>query len=85
MSEPFVNDATPFVSLLIEHSHGTMEVILRRVELHGVTGLQPIESKRVSGSRPVELTHSCIGSAISMQKWSEDHPAVFSEGLTSPG
>lgn len=85
MSEPYINGASPLVSLLIEHSHGTMEVVLRRVELHGVTGLQPIESKRVSGSRPMELTHSCIGSAISMLKWSEEHPAVFSEGLTSPG
>lgn len=82
MVEPFLNDASSTVSLLIEHSHGTFEVVLRRVEIQQKTGFQTVELLPVSGSRHVLPTHSCLGNAISMQKWMEEHLDVFTEGLT---
>jgi len=85
MTEPFVNDASSLVSLLIEHAHGTSEVILRRIEIKGKTGFVPVELIPVSGSRHVMPTHSCLGNAMSMQKWMQDHWDVFAQGLTSFG
>jgi len=71
------------MSLLIENSHGTFEVILRRIEIQGKTGFVPEQLIPVSGSRHVLPTHSCLGNAMSMQKWMQEHPEVFAEGLTS--
>ncbi len=85
MPEPSLNDASSLVSLLIEHSHGTFEVLLRRVEIQEKTGYVPVQLIPVSGSRYVLPTHSCLGNAISMQKWMEEHFDVFAEGLTSFG
>lgn len=85
MAEPLVNEASSLVSLLIEHSHGTFEVVLRRVEVHQKIGFVPVQLIPVSGSRHVLPTHSCLGNAISMQKWMEEHLDVFSKGLTSFG
>lgn len=39
MAQPFTNDASSLVSLLIENSDGTFEVILRRMEIEGKAGL----------------------------------------------
>jgi hypothetical protein len=83
MAEPFANEASSLVSLLIEHSHGTFEVVLRRVEVHEKIGFVPVQLIPISGSRHVQPTHSCLGNAISMQKWMEEHFEVFAEGLTS--
>ncbi len=83
MEEPLANEASSLVSLLIEHSHGTFEVVLRRVEIEEKTGFVPVQLIPVSGSRHVIPTHSCLGNAISMQKWMEEHRDVFAEGLTS--
>jgi hypothetical protein len=83
MTEPFGNQALSLVSLLIEHSHGTFEVVLRRVEIQEKIGFVPVQLIPVSGSRHVLPTHSCLGNAISMQKWMEEHLDVFAEGLTS--
>jgi hypothetical protein len=83
MVEPFMNEASSRVSLLIEHSCGTIEVVMQRVEIHKKSGSVPVHVIPVSGSRHVLPTHSCLGNAISMQKWMEEHPEVFAEGLTS--
>lgn len=83
MADSFMNEASSLVSLLIEHSHGTFEVVLRRVEIQEKTGFVPVQLIPVSGSRHVLPTHSCLGNAISMQKWMEEHLDVFAEGLTS--
>lgn len=83
MAEPFTSEASSLVSLLIEHSHGTFEVVLRRVEVHEKIGFVPVQLIPISGSRHVLPTHSCLGNAISMQKWMEEHFEVFAEGLTS--
>ena len=83
MAEPFVNDASSLLSLLIEHSHGTFEVVLRRGEIHEKIGFVPVHLIPVSGTRHVLPTHSCLGNAISMQKWMDEHLDVFAEGLTS--
>ena len=39
MSEPFVNDTTSIVSVLIESARGTSEVMLRGVEIKGEDGV----------------------------------------------
>jgi len=85
MPEPFVNDASSLVSLLIESAYGTSEVILRRIEIQGKTGFVPVKLIPVSGSRHILPTHSCLGNAMSMQKWMQDHLDVFAQGLTSFG
>jgi len=53
-----VNKASSVVSLLIEHSHGTFEVVLRRVEIEEKSGLIPVQLIPVSGSRHFQPTHS---------------------------
>ena len=83
MPERFVNEASSLVTLLIEHSHGTIEIVLRRVEIQEKTGFDAVHLSPVSGARHVVPTHSCLGNAISMQKWMEEHLEVFTEGLTS--
>lgn len=83
MPEPFVNDASSLVSLLIENAHGTSEVILRRIEIEGKAGFVPVQFIPLSGTRPAMPTHSCLGNAMSMQKWMEDHLDVFAQGRTS--
>ncbi len=71
------------VSLLIEHSHGTLEVVLSLVDGANIQLYQPAELHIMSGSKNVMLTHSVLANALSMQKWMEEHLDVFSEGLTS--
>ena len=83
MPEPFMNDDSLHLSLMIEHSHGTFEVVMRRVELREKIGFLPVQLIPMSGSRHVVPTHSCLGNAISMQKWMDEHLDVFAEGLTS--
>ncbi|MCX7385915.1 MAG: hypothetical protein DWI22_13405 [Planctomycetota bacterium] len=83
MPEPLANDESALLSLLIEHPHGTFEVVLRRVEIQNKTGFLSVDVIPVSGSRHVLPTHSCLGNAISMQKWMDEHIQVFAEGLTS--
>lgn len=85
MSEPLVNDASAFVSLLIEHSHGTFEIVMRRIRIEGEVGFVPLQVIPISGSRPIEITHGCLGNAISMQRWMDEHLDVFEKGLTSFG
>ena len=43
MPQPFLNDASSLVSLLIENSSGTFEVILRRMEFDGEAGFAPVQ------------------------------------------
>ncbi len=43
MAQPFLNDASSLVSLLIENSNGTFEVILRRIEFDGRAGFAPVQ------------------------------------------
>ena len=82
MPEPIVNDASSLVSLLIENSHGTSEVILRRIEIVGKSGFVPVKFIPLSGACPIMPTLFCLGNALSMQKWMEEHLEVFAEGLT---
>lgn len=83
MSESFTNESSSVVSLLIEHPHGTFEVLLRRVQIDDGTAFVPVQMLPVSGSRHGVPTHSCLGNALSMQKWMDEHMDVFAEGLTS--
>jgi len=83
MAHPFLNDASSLVSLLIENSNGTCEVILRRIEFDGKTGHAPVQLIPLSGAFPPMPTHCCPGNAMSMQRWMEEHPDVLSQGRTS--
>jgi hypothetical protein len=83
MAQPFTNDASSLVSLLIENPKGTFEVILRRVEFEGKSGFAPVQLIPLSGAFPSMPTHSCLGNAMSMQRWMEEHLDVFSQGRTS--
>lgn len=79
------SDSSLLVSLLIEHSHGTYEVILRRIDIQSKPAVVPVQLVPVSGSGHRIPTHSCLGNAMSMQKWMDEHLNVFVEGLTSYG
>lgn len=77
MAQPFLNDASSLVSLLIENSNGTFEAILRRIEFDGKTGHAPVQLIPLSGAFPSMPTHSSLGNAMSMQRWMEEHPAFY--------
>ncbi len=57
MPQPFLNDASFLVSLLIENSSGTFEVILRRMEFDGEAGFAPVQLIPLSGASPSMQTH----------------------------
>jgi hypothetical protein len=77
------SDSSSLVSLLIEHSRGTFEVVLRRFEIEDRVSYLPVQILPVSGVAHAMPTHSCLGNALSMLKWMEDHPEVFQEGQTA--
>jgi hypothetical protein len=83
MVQPFLNDSSYLVSLLIENSNGTFEVILRRIVLDGKAGFTPVQLIPLSVASPSMPSSSCLGNAMSMQRWMEEHPDVFSQGRTS--
>lgn len=77
------SDSSSLMSLLIEHSRGTFEVVLRRVEIRDKVSFLPVQILPASGAEHAMPTHSCLGNALSMLKWMEDHPEVFQEGQTA--
>ncbi len=77
------SNSSSLVSLLIEHSRGTFEVVLRRVEIQDNISYLPVQMIPVSGAAHAMPTHRCLGNALSMLKWMEDHPEVFQEGQTA--
>lgn len=77
------SDSSSLVSLLIEHSRGTFEVLLRRVQIQDKVSFLPVQILPVSGTQHAMPTHSCLGNALSMLKWMEDHPEVFQDGQTA--
>jgi hypothetical protein len=83
MAQPFLNDASSLVSLLIENSNGTFEVILHRIEFDGKAGFAPVQLIPLSSAVPSMPTHSCLANAMSMQRWMEEHPDVLSQGRTA--
>ena len=76
-------EPSAMISLLIEHSRGTFEVVLRRIEIQDRVSYLPVQLLPVSGAAHAMPTHSCLGNALSMLKWMEDHPEVFQEGQTA--
>jgi len=83
MPQPFVNDASSLVSLLIENSNGTFEVTLRRMEFDGKADFAPSQLIPLSLVHLPPCKHTCPASAMSMQRWMEEHPDIFSQGRTS--
>lgn len=77
------NSSDPTVSYLIEHSHGTCELWIRRSEGAEITTYEPLRLLRVSGKGSVLLRTEVIAEAIHLEEWMADHFAVFTEGRTA--
>ena len=70
-------------SYLLEHSHGTCELWVKRSTGKDFTCYEPLKLKPVSGLGTVLLCSEMIAEAILLQEWMGDHPEVFNEGRTS--
>ena len=77
------NNSAPTVSYLLEHSHGTCELWIKRTDVAEFTTYEPLKLLRVSGQGTVLLRNEMIAEAILLEKWMEDHFEVFTEGRTS--
>ena len=77
------NNSTPTDSYLIEHSHGTWELWIRRSEEAEITTYEPLRLRRISGKGTVILRTEMIAEAILLEEWMADHFEVFEEGRTA--
>ena len=77
------NNSAPTVSYLIEHSHGTCELWIKRNDHAKVKVYEPLKFVRVSGTRTVLLRTETIAEAILLEEWMADHFEVFEEGRTA--
>jgi hypothetical protein len=68
------------ISYLIEHSHGTCELWVRRSKGAEITTYEPLRLLRVSGKGTVLLRTEVIEEAIHLEEWMADNFAVFTEG-----
>jgi hypothetical protein len=57
MTQPFLNDASSLVSLLIENSNRTFEVTLRCMEFDGKADFAPVQLIPLSGASPSMQKH----------------------------
>jgi len=77
------NSSAPTVSYLIEHSHGTCELWIKRREDSNISVYEPLKLVRVSGQGTVLLRTEMIEEAIRLEEWMADHFEVFEEGKTA--
>jgi hypothetical protein len=77
------NNSAPTVSYLLEHSHGTCELWIKRSDAAELTTYEPLKLLRVSGKGTVLLKNEMIAEAILLEGWMADHFEVFTEGRTS--
>lgn len=77
------NNSAPTVSYLIEHSHGTCELWIKRNEDADITIYEPLRLLRVSGKGTVLLRAEMIAEAIQLEEWMADHFEVFKDGRTA--
>ncbi|GAB5444776.1 MAG: hypothetical protein Fues2KO_51250 [Fuerstiella sp.] len=77
------SDSAPAVSYLIEHSHGTCELWLRRTEDHQITFYEPLRFAPISGRGTVVLKPEMVAQAIELDEWMADHMEVFCDGRVS--
>ena len=77
------NNQTPTTSYLLEHSHGTCELWIKRSEETDIKVYEPLKLLRVSGHGKVLLRTELIAEAIILEEWMADHLEVFTEGRTT--
>ena len=77
------NNSAPAVSYLIEHSHGTCELWIKRSEDADIKTYEPLKLLRVSGQGTVLLRTEMIAEAIRLEEWMADHFEVFKDGRTA--
>jgi len=77
------NNSAPIISYLIEHSHGTCELWIKRSEDAETTTYEPLKFLRVSGKATVLLQTEMIAEAILLEEWMADHIEVFKDGRTA--
>jgi hypothetical protein len=77
------NNSPPTVSHLIEHSHGTCELWIKRSEDAETTTYEPLTLLRVSGKGTVLLRTEMIAEAILLEERMADHFEVFKDGRTA--
>ena len=83
--QPTENNSTPTVSYLIEYSHGTCELWVKRTEDRQTTIYEAVKLEPVSGQGAFEPETATITEAIALEEWMADHFEVFTEGRTSAG
>ena len=77
------NNSAPTVSYLIEHSHGTCELWIKRCANADIKVYEPLKMVRVSGQGTVLLRTEMIAEAIRLEEWMADHFEVFKDGRTA--
>ena len=75
------DNSAPVLAFLIEHSHGTCELWVRRTGLDQHT-YEPVKLLPISGKGTVLLRKETVEEAILLDEWVADHFEVFSEGRT---
>lgn len=72
------------VSYLIEHSHGTCELWIKRSLDPSMTIFyQPQRLIPLSGRGTVLLKPEMVAEAIALDEWMSNHPEVLQEGRTA--
>ncbi len=79
------DNSIPTVSYLIEHSHGTCELWIKRCDNEDIKVYEPLKLLRVSGRGTVLLRTEMIAEAILLEEWMAEHFEVFKDGRTAYG
>ena len=66
-------NSVPTVSHLLERSHGTCELWIKRSNVAELTTYEPLKLLRVSGKGALLLRNEMVAEAILPGKWREDH------------
>lgn len=77
------DNSAPTVSYLLEHSHGTCELWIKRSEERDFTTFVPLRLQRISGQGALPVETETIFDAILLEEWMADHFEVFKDGRTS--
>ncbi|MDG1898060.1 MAG: hypothetical protein P8J37_24420 [Fuerstiella sp.] len=77
------NSSVPTDSYLLEHSHGTCELWVKRSTAKDFTSCEPVQLRPISGQETILLCSAMIAEAMLLQEWMDDHLEVFKEGRTS--
>jgi len=77
------DSSAPIASYLLEHSHGTCELWIKRSDTADLKVFEPLKLQRVSGIGKVLLRREMIAEAIRLEEWMAEHFEVFEDGRTS--